>query len=560
MGESKINDETHFKSNTGLKLTFCFLTLAILVLGAAYAVISFVDDPMIAMAILASVTAVLFLVAIIFSTTFVKRAEKEHLHEGVRLVIESVPVVSSLVDKDSNLVYCNDEAPKLFDFSSKKEYMDNWFNIMPEFQPDGSPSHKKLDELMKGAFVSGRAAFELMQKKLNNEPVPCDFTLVRVNIQGEQYLLEFTRDLRQSYAVREMEEGMLRRMETIVDASPLVFALFDENSLPIQVNKRAEEIFNIPDKQIFLDDVERFWPEFQPNGKSSMEWAVEVAQLALQKGQYRHEFMYQTYDGQQIPMEEVLQKIVIDGKDLLVTYLRDLREHYKNKDADAEAQKKLNIILDRLNEHLGTQVSAITESSAAMEQMIANIRSVTSTVARNAENVKALEESSAVGHSGLTGVVADIKQISQESQSLMEINSVMQNIASQTNLLSMNAAIEAAHAGESGRGFAVVADEIRKLAESSSAQSKTISGVLKNIKSSIDKITKSTNSVLDKFNDIDSRVKTVAEHEGGILDAMTEQGSGSEQIMQAIVQVNEITSLVKNDAGQMLAAAAKLEG
>ena len=158
----------------------------------------------------------------------------------------------------------------------------------------------------------------------------------------------------------------------------------------------------------------------------------------------------------------------------------------------------------------------------------------------------------------MSNVATDIREIARESESLLEINSVMQNIASQTNLLSMNAAIEAAHAGESGRGFAVVADEIRKLAESSSQQSKTISGVLKKIKSSIDKITRSTDNVMSKFGAIEGGVRVVAEQENGILNAMTEQGAGSAQIMQAIAQLNDITGQVKDDARQMVEAAAKL--
>jgi diguanylate cyclase (GGDEF)-like protein len=116
----------------------------------------------------------------------------------------------------------------------------------------------------------------------------------------------------------------------------------------------------------------------------------------------------------------------------------------------------------------------------------------------------------------------------------------------------MNAAIEAAHAGDSGKGFAVVANEIRKLAESSSAQSKTIRGVLKNIKGSIDKITKSTEGVLGKFDAIESGVRTVATQEESVLGAMEEQGQGSKRILEAIGQVNTVTHHVKEAAMRMV--------
>jgi hemerythrin-like metal-binding protein len=128
----------------------------------------------------------------------------------------------------------------------------------------------------------------------------------------------------------------------------------------------------------------------------------------------------------------------------------------------------------------------------------------------------------------------------------------MENIASQTNLLSMNAAIEAAHAGESGKGFAVVAGEIRKLAVSSAEQSKTISQVLKKIKSSIDKITLSTGSVLSEFESIDGGIKTVAQQEESILGVMEEQGEGSRLILEEISRLKGITAVVKEDASEML--------
>ncbi|MCL2556954.1 MAG: methyl-accepting chemotaxis protein [Treponema sp.] len=218
--------------------------------------------------------------------------------------------------------------------------------------------------------------------------------------------------------------------------------------------------------------------------------------------------------------------------------------------------------INRLSGHIENQGSHISQTSSAIEQMVANINSVTETLVRNSSNVMTLKDASEVGRFGLHEVNADIREIARESEGLLEINQVMQNIASQTNLLSMNAAIEAAHAGDSGRGFAVVADEIRKLAENSSAQSKTIGIVLKKMKDSIDKITHSTENVLDKFEAIDASVGLVAEQGTSIRDAMEEQQVGGRQVLSGIMQVNDMTGRVKTGSGEMLVGAKEviLEG
>jgi methyl-accepting chemotaxis protein len=208
--------------------------------------------------------------------------------------------------------------------------------------------------------------------------------------------------------------------------------------------------------------------------------------------------------------------------------------------------------IDKLSRNVEMQTDSVSQSSSAIEEMLTNIQSVTQTLVRNEENVRELITASDMGRTGMQGVAQDIQEIARESEGLLEINAVMQNIASQTNLLSMNAAIEAAHAGEAGRGFAVVADEIRKLAENSSVQSKTISSVLKKIKSAIDTITVSTNTVLEKFQSIEEHVQVVSEQEANIRSAMEEQGQGSQQILEAIGRLNELTRMVKDGSCEML--------
>jgi methyl-accepting chemotaxis protein len=219
-----------------------------------------------------------------------------------------------------------------------------------------------------------------------------------------------------------------------------------------------------------------------------------------------------------------------------------------------EANKAVDVIknnIDSLSKLVEDQSESINTSSSAIEEMTANIHSVTRTLVENSENVTALAEASEIGKAGLQMVAEKILEIARDSEGLLEINSVMNNIASQTNLLSMNAAIEAAHAGEAGKGFAVVADEIRKLAESSGQQSKTTASMLKKIKASIDSITKSSHEVINRFDAIDSGVKIVSEHEYNIRCAMEEQEAGGKQILESVSRLKDITASVRNGSESM---------
>jgi methyl-accepting chemotaxis protein len=209
------------------------------------------------------------------------------------------------------------------------------------------------------------------------------------------------------------------------------------------------------------------------------------------------------------------------------------------------AMERIMENINTLNDHITVQADRVSQASSAVEQMLMNIRSMVETLSRNVESVNALAESSEIGKADLQTVSQGFQEIVRESEGLLEINAVMNSIASQTNLLSMNAAIEAAHAGEVGKGFAVVADEIRKLAESSGEQSKTTSAMLKKIKASIDTLTQSTAVVLNRFETIDREVRMVSEQEQGLRAAMEEQQKGNKNILDAITQLHTVTEQVK---------------
>ncbi|MDR0525440.1 MAG: methyl-accepting chemotaxis protein [Spirochaetaceae bacterium] len=216
------------------------------------------------------------------------------------------------------------------------------------------------------------------------------------------------------------------------------------------------------------------------------------------------------------------------------------------------AMERITGVINELNNTVVQQTESVAESSASIEEMIANIQSVTQTLIKNTDTVQELLTASEVGKRGLQEVSQDIRNIARESEGLLEINKVMENIASQTNLLSMNAAIEAAHAGDAGRGFAVVAGEIRKLAVSSGEQSKMISTVLNKIKASIDTIMSSADTVLKKFDAINKQVQKVSDQEANIRNAMEEQGAGSKQILESISRLNDLTRWVQSGSQEIL--------
>ncbi|MGP1576978.1 MAG: methyl-accepting chemotaxis protein [Treponema sp.] len=208
--------------------------------------------------------------------------------------------------------------------------------------------------------------------------------------------------------------------------------------------------------------------------------------------------------------------------------------------------------IKQLNVSIETQAASVSQSSSAVEQMVANIDSTGRTLDKTDEAIKNLTTATGDGKATLAISNTVTQKITEESGSLMEASSVIQHIASQTNLLAMNAAIEAAHAGEAGKGFAVVADEIRKLAEESSAQGKTITATLKTLSGEIETLSASSKTVEAKFNAIFTLAEQVKEMSARLTESMREQENGSKEVLSAIKSINTVTTEVQAGSEEML--------
>jgi methyl-accepting chemotaxis protein len=217
----------------------------------------------------------------------------------------------------------------------------------------------------------------------------------------------------------------------------------------------------------------------------------------------------------------------------------------------SSAMEEIDATVRTLEGTAGTQAAAVEQTSASVVEMIARLRNVAAVINSKKEAAKALTET--IDRSG--EAIGKATQASKGIQSLAEgivaASATINRIAAQTNLLAMNAAIEAAHAGDFGRGFAVVADEIRKLAETSSRSAKDIDTVIRDILGKVEiaasASTQSEQSFLYLREGIRSTIGALEEIDGNTQ----ELALGGEQIVDATSELNEVTTALKGAAGEM---------
>ena len=442
------------------------------------------------------------------------------LSEKIQKIILTENGESYIIDKNGNYL-TNPNIDKI--------NVDNFFNDNPEL------SKHKNEQSNSVIDINASNQYYFMSKKINED--------------NEWYFVTMgkKRELVQIQAILQII--LLMAGITIAIASVISFVLAKTFVKPInQVNDAVNEIATGN-----ADLTNRL----QIKTRDEIGVLVKGFNTFIQKLQ-SIVFEIQTSKNDLKPVEEALTASVQDAASVITEILSNIESIGSQVQNQSNAVSQTSAAVQEIAENINSlelmiqnQASGVSNASTAVEQMIGNINSVNSSVEKMADSFGQLEASSTEGIEQQKLVDQQILEVANQSKTLQDANHAIASIASQTNLLAMNAAIEAAHAGESGKGFAVVADEIRKLSETSTSQSKRIGEELRLIVDTINNVVQASAKSKESFNQVSTLIENTDELVHQISGAMEEQQIGSKQILDSLKLMNDSTTEVKNAGLEM---------
>ena len=267
----------------------------------------------------------------------------------IQIMLDATPLCCNIWDEDLNNIDCNLASVKLFDLKNKQEYLDRFFDLSPEYQPDGRLSREKAPEMIHLALDDGVNVFRWVHQKLNGDPIPSEITLVRVDLGGgRKGVAGYTRDLRDEISAEAKIRQAEQRTQIMLDATPLGCTLWDEDLNVIDCNTEALKLFDMSDKQVLIRHFNAdLSPRYQPDGQQSALACQKYTSMAFETGRVEFEWLHQKLNGEPLPVHVTLFKVDLGGGRMgLAGYMRDLREAKAAEASLKKASERSKLMFD----------------------------------------------------------------------------------------------------------------------------------------------------------------------------------------------------------------------
>ena len=291
--------------------------------------------------------------------------------QRLQAMLDSSPLLCAIFNANGNIQEANQGAANLLGLPDKQIYIDRFYELCPERQPDGSPTREKMLQVFRHVLDKGRTRVEWMHKTLDGQPIPCDVHLERVRLEEQDLIIAHARDLREHLTLKAIQDTAQQRLQAMLDASPMLCTLFDENYGIQETNQMAASILGLPDKQVFIDRFYDLCPERQPDGSLSRERVRERLREAFDTGQSHFEWTHQTLEGVPVPCEVYLKRVNLGDQKTVIAYVKDIREQKEMLDRIEAAFEREHVANSAKSRFLSNMSHEIRTPMNAISGMIA---------------------------------------------------------------------------------------------------------------------------------------------------------------------------------------------